>query len=76
MYKIAVIGDNESIFLFSALGITAFEVSKKEEAAALLEKLSQEAYGIIYITRKLAVLIPEEIKKYSFTAIPSITVIP
>ena len=54
MYKIAVVGDYDSIFGFAALGLDTFAVQTREEAAEKLHQLAQGGYGIIYITEKLA----------------------
>ena len=56
MYKIAVLGDYDSIFGFAALGLDTFAVQTREEAAEKLHQLAQGGYGIIYITEKLAAL--------------------
>ena len=50
MYKIAVLGDYDSIFGFAALGLDTFAVQTREEAAEKLHQLAQGGYGIIYIT--------------------------
>ena len=52
MYKIAVLGDYDSIFGFAALGLDTFAVQTREEAAEKLHQLAQGGYGIIYITEK------------------------
>ena len=47
MYKIAVIGDKDSILGFKALGVTTFPVTSAEAAAQTLRKLARERYGIV-----------------------------
>ena len=47
MYKIAVLGDYDSIFGFAALGLDTFAVQTREEAAEKLHQLAQGGYGII-----------------------------
>mgnify|MGYP000352731800 CR=1 FL=1 len=64
MYKIAVLGDYDSIFGFAALGLDTFAVQTREEAAEKLHQLAQGGYGIIYITEKLAAELTHEIEKY------------
>ena len=51
MYKIAVIGDYDSIYGFAALGLDTFPVTIHEEAGERLHVLAAKGYGIIYITR-------------------------
>ena len=62
MYKIAVLGDYDSIFGFAALGLDTFAVQTREEAAEKLHQLAQGGYGIIYITEKLAAELTHEIE--------------
>lgn len=50
MYKIAVLGDYDSIYGFAALGLDTFPVETQEEAAEMLSKLAAGDYGVIYIT--------------------------
>ena len=75
MYKIAVIGDRESILGFRSLGLSVFPCSQ-ENAAAILHKLAGENYAIIYITEHYAVKIKEEIAKYSDRVTPAVILIP
>lgn len=50
MYKIAVLGDQDSIFGYSALGLDIFPIHKPKEAEMTFKKISQMDYGIIYVT--------------------------
>ena len=74
MYKIAVVGDYDSIFGFAALGLDTFAVQTREEAAEKLHQLAQG--GIIYITEKLAAELTHEIEKYQEQVTPAIIQIP
>ncbi len=76
MYKIAVMGDRQSILGYGALGMETFFACTKEEAQKTLHSLAKSDYGIIYITEALAALIPEEIEKYSFSPLPAVILIP
>lgn len=75
MYKIAVIGDKDSIAGFAALGMRIFPANDGAEAKELLRKLSSD-YAIIYLTEELAKLIPDEIEKYKEMFSPSVILIP
>ena len=57
MHKVAVIGDYDSIYGFSALGLDTFPVTDVTEAAHLLRKIAAGEYAIIYITEMLACLL-------------------
>ena len=76
MYKVAVMGDKESILGFSAIGMDIFPVYEAEEAKEIIHKLEAENYGIIYITEKLSLLIEREIERYRSKHIPAIITIP
>lgn len=76
MYKIAVLGDIDSIYGFSALGIHISPVNSKDEAAKALKKLVDEQYAIIYITESHYIELEAEIDQYKTSIIPAIIVIP
>ena len=79
MYKAAVMGDWDSIYGFSALGLDTFRVEAEtsaEEAADTLKKLSQSKYEVIYITESLAKRIPAEIDKYRLMPSPAVILSP
>src|SRR5699024_8853325 len=54
MYKIAVLGDRDSVLGFRALGLDTFFVEDTEEARHTLHRLARENYAIIYMTEALA----------------------
>ena len=76
MYKIAVMGDYDSIYGFAAVGLTIFPVTEADEAARTLSQIADSGYGIIYITEELAAEISGEIRKYDGSMLPSIILIP
>ena len=76
MYKIAVMGDYDSIYGFAALGLTTFPVTPGEEAVNTLHQISDSGYGIIYITEELAATLKKEIARYADRLTPAIILIP
>lgn len=76
MYKIAVLGDYDSIYGFAALGLDTFPVETHEEAGEKLHELASGGYGIIYITEAFAAELKHEITKYQDQTIPAIIQIP
>lgn len=76
MYKIAVMGDYDSIYGLSAIGMDTFPVSTPEEGMKKLRTLAKSEYGIIYITEGLAAEIKNEIDRYSEMLLPAIILIP
>ena len=49
-YKVAVMGDKDSVMGFTALGIDIFPVYEAEEIKKTIHRLVEEGYAIIYIT--------------------------
>ena len=76
MYKIAVIGDRESVYGFSSLGIDIYPAYSGAEAEKLIDKLAKDNYAVIYITEALAKDASEIIEKYSREITPAIILIP
>lgn len=76
MYKIAVLGDRDSIYGFAALGLDTFPVSNVEDAAKKLKKLAEGKYAVIYITEALQAQLETEIDRYRSDQIPAIIPIP
>lgn len=76
MYKVAVVGDKDSILGFKALGIDAFPVFDGDEARKAVDNLARKDYGIIFITEQMASLIPDTIERYNNKMIPAVILIP
>ncbi len=76
MYKIAVMGDYDSIYGFSALGLDICPVTNNDNAKNLLVDLINKGYGIIYITEALAAQLHETISRYKEHTLPAIILIP
>lgn len=79
MYKIAVLGDRDSIYGFAALGLDVFPVAVSGdavEAGKKLRELAEGGYAVIYITEALAVKLESEIQYYRSERLPAIIPIP
>ncbi len=76
MYKIAVMGDQDSVLGFQALGLEVCPVSNPEEARQALHHMAKENYAIIYMTEQLAAQLPGEIARYQDALTPAIILIP
>ena len=48
MYKIAVIGDRDSVLGFRALGLDVFPTENTDAGRRTLHRLAQEDYAVIY----------------------------
>lgn len=76
MYRIAAIGDRDSVYGFGVLGIDVVAVDYGENADEKFKKLANGEYAIIYITESLAKELEAEIEKYAEKPLPAIIPIP
>lgn len=76
MYKIAVLGDKDSVLGFRALGLDVFSADSAEQARPILHRLAKEGYAIIYLTEQLASGLHAEIARYKDELTPAIILIP
>ena len=76
MYKIAVMGDHDSIYGYGALGLDIYPVSDPEEAAKILHRLSLADTAVVYMTEALAAALGEEIDRYKGAMLPAVILIP
>ena len=76
MYKIAAVGDRESVLVYKAFGMETVPASSSAEASSAIKRLADEEYTIIFLTEQLAVQMPELIAKYADRVSPAIILIP
>ncbi len=76
MYKVAVLGDRDSIYGYAALGLDTYPVAGHEEAAKTLKNLAEGRYAVIYITESLQAELEMEIDRYVTDYLPAIIPIP
>lgn len=76
MRRIAVMGDQDSIYGFAALGMEPFPVTNPQEGAKKLRELAESDYAIIYVTEALGAQIEKEIDSYRSSELPAIILIP
>ncbi len=74
--KIAVIGDKDSVLAFQSVGVEVFDATTPQEAQALIKKLSQEQYAVIFIAENLAEQIPDVLAKAKTQPFPAVVPIP
>ena len=75
MYKIAVMGDWDSIYGFGALGFETFPVTDPVEAEKKLRDLAEKQTAVVYITEALAKQIDKAIASYASEPLPAIILI-
>ncbi|MFW6381408.1 MAG: V-type ATP synthase subunit F [Bacillota bacterium] len=76
MYKIGIIGDEDTVLAFKALGIDTFPVEDTEQAKNILHKTAGEDYGVVFLTEQLAQDMEETLERYYTQMLPSIILIP
>ncbi len=76
MYKIAALGDSDSVLGFKALGLDVCPVSSPEEGRQALHRMAKENYAIIYMTEQLAARLGPDIARYQDALTPAIILIP
>lgn len=74
MYKIAVIGDADSICGYSAIGMTIFPVKDESEAFDKLAELEDSDFGLIFVTENVYGKISDEYERDG--ALPAVIPIP
>ena len=75
-YRIAAVGDWDSVMGFRALGLDTFPVSSAEEARRKIRELAKSDCAVIYLTEGLAKELPDVIARYKDEIRPAIILIP
>ncbi len=75
-YKIAVVGDKDSILGFRTIGVDTFPVTSGDAALETLKKLVSENYGVIFITEELASGMQDVINELHKRYLPTVVLIP
>ena len=75
-YRIAVLGDRDSVLGFKALGLDVFPAEDVEEARHTLHRLAKENYAVIYLTEQYAAHLGPEVARYKDELTPAIILIP
>ncbi len=77
MYKIAVMGDRDSIYGFASVGLDIVTVDDFSTVARQVKNLNERGYAIIYMTENLFASIDEDdMQEFEKMALPAIIPIP
>ena len=76
MYKIAAIGDADSLAGLACIGIETFTAYAADEAARCLDNCAENDYAVIFVTEAVCALIPDAINKYRYSPTPAVIPIP
>ena len=75
-YRIAVLGDKDSVLGFKALGLSTYPVNSADDARVTLHRIAKENFAVIYVTETLAVELEQDINRYKDELTPAIILIP
>ena len=76
MYKIAAIGDKDSIYGFASIGLEIYPMTDPSDAIHQLRQMIDGGYAVIFITEQLATEIESELDRYRELPVPAIIPIP
>ena len=77
MYKIAMIGDRDTVLGFMALGFAVFEATDVGVATERLAELVRSGeYAAIYLTEELAANMEDELARYKDLPLPAVLSFP
>ncbi len=74
--KIAVIGEKDSVLGFKAVGFDVYETADPQMAEAVINRLAEQEYGVIFITEQTLQTVVEVVDQYKEYKIPAIIPIP
>ncbi|NLL63140.1 MAG: V-type ATP synthase subunit F [Ruminococcaceae bacterium] len=76
MYKIAAMGDKDSIYGFASIGLEIFPIDEPIKAIHKIRDMVEGGYAVIFITEQLATAIESELDRYRSLPQPAIIPIP
>lgn len=76
MYKLAIIGDSDSILAFKAINFESFKAHPENVESILREKYYSGKYAIIFLSETLAEHIKELLDEFGKQPFPVITILP
>ena len=75
-YKIAVLGDKDSVLGFKALGLEVCPAQSADEAREIIHRLAKENCAMVYLTEGYAAHMEAELERYQDALTPAIILIP
>ncbi|MBR3893549.1 MAG: V-type ATP synthase subunit F [Clostridia bacterium] len=77
MYKIAIVGERDSVLGFMALGFSVHEATDAEAAGKAVQALVKSGeYAVIFLTENYAMQLEDELAKYKDLPLPAVVSIP
>ena len=75
-YRIAAVGDWDSVMGFRALGLDTYPVTSSEEAREKIRELAKTDCAVIFLTEQLAKDLGDVLARYKDEVRPAIILIP
>ncbi len=75
MYKVAVLGERDSIYGFTSVGMEIFPITDPAHAGKLIKTLSEGGYAVIFVTESVYAHLGKELLS-SGAPLPAIVPIP
>ena len=76
MSKIAVIGSDDSLAVFGAVGFDTFRRKSPIDASHLLRELADKGYAVIFIMEDLYNAMDTAVSRYSYNSLPAVISLP
>lgn len=76
MYKLAIVGDSDSILAFQALGFDAYVTQPNNAPEVLNHQVRSGKYAVIFISETLAETLSDMLKDLQKTVLPVISILP
>ena len=76
MYKVAVVGDKDSILGFKALGVATYPVTSTEEAQRAINTIVRDEVAIMFITEAVSEELETQLEELNRRQLPAVVLIP
>jgi V/A-type H+-transporting ATPase subunit F len=74
--KMAAVGERDVVTAFKAMGLAVMPAEQADEASRAVHRLAREGYAVIFVTERIAAMIPETLGRYQSEPTPAIIPIP
>jgi V/A-type H+/Na+-transporting ATPase subunit F len=76
-YKIGIIGTEEAVAGFMALGVTCFPITQDDEIKEIINQIKNDAFAAIFITEDWAIRVRNQIDEaFRDAALPAVVTVP
>lgn len=76
MYKLAILGESDSVLAFKAVGFDSFHIHPEDARRVLMEKYHSGKYAVIFISENIALGLEELLIDLEKEAFPAVSILP